>query len=135
MKLTCSMSRRITAAWSKLISTQSFSNFSALFLTIGTFINTEYFQSCQAGSCSLKYCLKFDVQHFPFGKMFLIIVIVKNSMTIFLRIFFEVLHNIFIERLGFNFKMSFWCHSLDPDLADLAGKNLGFLWHFTSDCG
>ena len=28
-----------------------------------------------------------------------------------------------------------WCHSLEPDLADLAGKNLGFLWHFTSDCG
>ena len=24
---------------------------------------------------------------------------------------------------------------LDPGLADLAWKNLGFLWHFTSDCG
>ena len=46
-----------------------------------------------------------------------------------------IVDTIFIERLGFDFKMSFWCHSLDPDLADLAGKNLGFLWHFTSDCG
>lgn len=46
-----------------------------------------------------------------------------------------IVDNNFIERLGFHFKMSFWCRSLDPGLADLAGKNLGFLWHFTSDCG
>ena len=33
-----------------------------------------------------------------------------------------------IERLGFNFKMSFWWHCLDLNLADFAGKKAGFFF-------
>ena len=34
--------------------------------------------------------------------------------------------------MNYKINMSFWCHSLDPDLADLAGKKPGFslAFHF-----